>query len=119
MEIKVLTDMFLARAPVLEKIARSVIVYFILVAGLRLSGKRELAQLNTFDFIVLITLSNAVQNAIIGNDNTVTGGIISAATLLFTNYLVVRFLFKHERIERVIEGGATVLINEYSFHHHL
>src|SRR6476659_8304164 len=95
---------------VFEKILRPVIVYFFLVIGLRLAGKRELAQLNPFDLVVLLTLSNTVQNAIIGNDNSVTGGIIGAVTLLFVNYVVVRFLFKHERIDRLIEGDADVLI---------
>src|SRR4029077_6553356 len=60
--------------------------------------------------VVLLTLSNTVQNAIIGDDNTVTGGIIGAATLLLINYLVVRFLFRHEKLDRLVEGEATVLI---------
>ncbi len=110
MHAKIWTDMFVLALPVLEKIARPVIVYFFLVIGLRLAGKRELAQLNPFDLVVLLTLSNTVQNAIIGDDNSVTGGLIGAATLLFINYLVVRFLFKHERLDRVVEGLPTVLI---------
>ena len=107
---KIWTDMFVLALPVLEKIARPVIVYFFLVIGLRLAGKRELAQLNPFDLVVLLTLSNTVQNAIIGDDNSVTGGLIGAATLLFINYLVVRFLFKHERLDLVVEGQPTVLV---------
>jgi uncharacterized membrane protein YcaP (DUF421 family) len=107
---KIWTDMFLLGLPVTEKILRSVIVYLFLIGGLRLAGKRELAQLNPFDLIVLLTLSNTVQNAIIGDDNTVTGGIIGAATLLLVNYLVVRFLFRHEKLDRLVEGEATVLI---------
>ncbi len=110
MHAKIWTDMFVLALPVLEKIARPVIVYFFLVIGLRLAGKRELAQLNPFDLVVLLTLSNTVQNAIIGDDNSVTGGLIGAATLLFINYLVVRFLFKHERLDQVVEGQPTVLI---------
>ncbi len=66
-------DMFVLGLPVLEKILRPIIVYIFLIVGLRLSGKRELAQLNPFDLIVLLTLSNTVQNAIIGDDNSVTG----------------------------------------------
>jgi uncharacterized membrane protein YcaP (DUF421 family) len=103
--------MFSLGAPVLEKILRSLIVYFFLVAGLRLSGKRELAQLNPFDFVVLLILSNAVQNAIIGNDNSITGGLISAAVLLVTNYLVARFLFSHAKVEEVFEGKENILID--------
>src|SRR5882757_7171938 len=98
-------DMFFIGGPILEKILRPVIVYIFLIVGLRLSGKRELAQLNPFDLIVLLTLSNTVQNAIIGNDNSVTGGIIGASALLATNYIVVRFLYSHETIDRVIEGS--------------
>jgi uncharacterized membrane protein YcaP (DUF421 family) len=102
--------MFILSLPVLEKILRPVVVYMFLVVGLRLAGKRELAQLNPFDLVVLLTLSNTVQNAIIGEDNSVTGGIIGAATLLAVNYLVVRFLYGHQRLDRVVEGEPTVLI---------
>ncbi len=112
MDTKFLSDMFVAGAPVLEKILRAVIIYFFLVAGLRLAGKRELAQLNSIDFIVLLTLSNAVQNAIIGNDNSVTGGIISAVVLLTLNYLVARFFFTHKKIEETVEGKSTILIED-------
>jgi uncharacterized membrane protein YcaP (DUF421 family) len=77
---------------VAEKIIRPILVYVFLIVGLRLAGKRELAQLNPFDLVVLLTLSNAVQNAIIGDDNSVTGGVIGASTLLLVNYGVVRFL---------------------------
>ena len=102
---------------IIEKIIRPVIVYLFLVIGLRLAGKRELAQLNPFDLIVLLTLSNTVQNAIIGNDNSVTGGIIGATTLLAVNYMVVRFLFKHEKLDRLVEGDADVLIEEGKIKH--
>jgi uncharacterized membrane protein YcaP (DUF421 family) len=110
MHSKVWTDMFVLALPVAEKILRPIAVYIFLVIGLRLAGKRELAQLNPFDLVVLLTLSNTVQNAIIGDDNTVTGGIIGAATLLLLNYLVVRFLFRYEKLDRLVEGEATVLI---------
>lgn len=110
MHSKILSDMFVLAIPVAEKILRPIVVYAFLVLGLRLAGKRELAQLNPFDLVVLLTLSNTVQNAIIGDDNSITGGIIGAATLLLVNYLVVRFLFRHEKLDRLIEGDATVVI---------
>jgi uncharacterized membrane protein YcaP (DUF421 family) len=110
MHSKLWTDMFVLAIPVAEKILRPIVVYFFLVIGLRLAGKRELAQLNPFDLVVLLTLSNTVQNAIIGDDNTVTGGIIGAATLLLVNFLVVRFLFRHQKLDSLVEGEATVLI---------
>jgi uncharacterized membrane protein YcaP (DUF421 family) len=103
-------DMFVLGLPILEKILRPLAVYAFLVIGLRLAGKRELAQLNPFDLVVLLTLSNTLQNAIIGDDNSVTGGVIGATTLLTVNYAVVRFLYSHERIDRVVEGDADVLI---------
>jgi uncharacterized membrane protein YcaP (DUF421 family) len=102
--------MFVLGVPVLEKMLRPVIVYAFLVIGLRLAGKRELAQLNPFDLVVLLTLSNTVQNAIIGNDNSVTGGIIGAATLLMINHFVVRLLYGHQKIEKIVEGDEDVLI---------
>jgi uncharacterized membrane protein YcaP (DUF421 family) len=104
-------DMFVMGLPLLEKILRPIIVYAFLVVGLRLSGKRELAQLNPFDLVVLLTLSNTVQNAIIGEDNSVSGGLIGATSLLVTNYLVVRFLYDHRKLDQIIEGRADVLIN--------
>jgi uncharacterized membrane protein YcaP (DUF421 family) len=110
MDSKLIHDMFSLGLPVAEKILRPVVVYVFLIVGLRLAGKRELAQLNPFDLVVLLTISNTVQNAIIGDDNSVTGGVIGAATLLFINYCVVRFLYGHERLDRLIEGDVDVLI---------
>lgn len=105
-------DMFRLGLPWVEKVLRPVIVYGFLVAGLRVAGKRELAQLNPFDLVVLLTLSNTVQNAIIGDDNSVTGGLLGAATLLLINYVVVKFMYSHERIERLIEGAPDVLVED-------
>jgi uncharacterized membrane protein YcaP (DUF421 family) len=103
-------DMFVVMLPIAEKVLRPVIVYLALVVLLRIFGKRELAQLNPFDLVVLLSLSNTVQNAIIGNDNSVSGGLIGAFTLLATNYLVVRFLFRHRRLDQLVEGKPTTLI---------
>ena len=111
MHFKTLGDMFILGIPIAEKILRPVVVYVFLVVGLRLAGKRELAQLNPFDLVVLLTISNTVQNAIIGEDNSVTGGIIGASTLLVVNYLVVRFLYRHADIDRMVEGDEAVLID--------
>lgn len=103
-------DMFVLGLPLLEKILRPVFVYAFLVVSLRLSGKRELVQLNPFDLVVLLTLSNTVQNAIIGDDNSVSGGIIGATSLLLINYLVVRFLYGHSKLEQIVEGKSDILI---------
>jgi uncharacterized membrane protein YcaP (DUF421 family) len=108
----VFSHMFLLPLPILEKLARPVIVYLVLVLLLRIFGKRELGQLNPFDLVVLLSLSNTVQNAIIGEDNSVTGGIIGAFGLLAINWLVVRMLFRSRRLTRAFEGRATVLIRD-------
>jgi uncharacterized membrane protein YcaP (DUF421 family) len=110
MDSKLIHDMFFLGLPIAEKIVRPVVVYAFLIVGLRLAGKRELAQLNPFDLVVLLTISNTVQNAIIGDDNSITGGVIGAATLLFVNYCVIRFMYGHERLDRLIEGDVDVLI---------
>src|SRR5213082_2582544 len=105
-------DMFVLGIPLLEKILRPIVIYAFLVISLRLSGKRELVQLNPFDLVVLLTLSNTVQNAIIGDDNTVVGGIIGATSLLVTNYLVVRFLYDHRKLDQMVKGRADVLVED-------
>jgi uncharacterized membrane protein YcaP (DUF421 family) len=103
-------DIFVVGAPVAEKILRPALVYVFLVVALRVFGKRELAQLNPFDLVVLLSLSNTVQNAIIGNDNSLSGGLIGAFALLVVNYLVVRFLFRHRRLDEILEGEPTIMV---------
>ena len=104
--------MFQLPLPIAEKLLRPVIVYLVLVVLLRAFGKRELAQLNPFDLVVLLSLSNTVQNAIIGDDNSVTGGVIGAFSLLAINWLVVRALFRSPRLTRMLEGRAAILIRD-------
>jgi uncharacterized membrane protein YcaP (DUF421 family) len=106
----ILDHMFQMPLPILEKLARPVIVYLVLVVLLRIFGKRELAQLNPFDLVVLLSLSNTVQNAIIGDDNSVSGGVIGAFGLLAINWLVVRVLFRSPSLTRLLEGRSTLLI---------
>lgn len=103
--------MFHLPLPILEKLLRPVIVYLVLVVLLRLFGKRELAQLNPFDLVVLLSLSNTVQNAIIGDDNSISGGVIGAFGLLAINWLVVRTLYNSPRLTRMIEGSSTQLVS--------
>ncbi len=105
-------DMFVLTIPWMEKVIRPVIVYFALVLLLRAFGKRELAQLNPFDLVVLLCLANTLQNAIIGNDNTVVGGLIGALSLLLVNWGTVRFLLGHRRLDQLLEGKPTVLIRQ-------
>jgi uncharacterized membrane protein YcaP (DUF421 family) len=106
------TNMFQLPVPWLEKILRSIIMYLVLIVFLRIFGKRELAQLNPFDLVVLLTLSNTVQNAIIGNDNSVTGGVVGAFTLLAANWLLMWALYRSPKVNAALEGKATVLIKD-------
>ena len=103
-------SMFHLPLPVLEKILRPVFVYLFLVGFLRLFGKRELAQLNPFDLVVLLCLSNTVQNSIIGDDNSVSGGVVGVFSLLTINWLLTRVLFKMPKLNQALEGKETVLI---------
>jgi uncharacterized membrane protein YcaP (DUF421 family) len=105
-------DLLIPGVPLIEKIVRPILVYAFLVIGLRLAGKRELAQLNPFDLVVLLTLSNAVQNAIIGEDNSVLGGVIGASTLLLVNYVVVLLVYRNRKLGALIEGGPDALIQK-------
>jgi uncharacterized membrane protein YcaP (DUF421 family) len=108
----ILSNMFVIGIPVLEKIIRPILIYLFLIVGLRLAGKRELAQLNSFDLVVLLTLSNTVQNAIIGNDNSLSGGLIGATTLLIINSVIVRIVHRNPRLNVLLEGKSDVLIHQ-------
>ncbi len=102
--------MFHLQSPLLEKILRPMIVYLFLVIYLRIFGKRELAQLNPFDLVVLLSLSNTVQNAMIGDDNSVTGGLIGAFSLMAVNWVLIRWMFFSPRAEQFFTGTDRVLI---------
>jgi len=95
-----------------DKILRTVLVYLVLAVLLRIVGKRDLAQLNAFDLVVMLLLSNVVQNAIIGPDNSLLGGAIGAVVLIGVNAAVVRLIRRNERVARVFEGTATVLAED-------
>jgi uncharacterized membrane protein YcaP (DUF421 family) len=103
-------DMFHMPLPISEKILRPVIVYVFLIGFLRLFGKRELAQLNPFDLVVLLSLSNTVQNAMIGDDNSVSGGLIGAFALLAINWVLMWVLYRAPKVNTALEGSATTLI---------
>ena len=109
-ETFLIQNMFHLPLPVLEKILRPMIVYLFLVVFLRMFWKRELAQLNPFDLVVLLSLSNTVQNAMIGDDNSVSGGVIGALSLLTINWVLTRMLFQSPKLSTILEGTETVLI---------
>lgn len=94
----------------LEKVIRPLLIYFVMVFLLRVFGKRELAQLNPIDFVLLLLISEAVQNSIIGDDTSVSGGVIGVVTLLAVNYLMAFIKFRSQPIERLVEGSPVTLI---------
>jgi uncharacterized membrane protein YcaP (DUF421 family) len=108
-------SMFAVQVPIAEKILRTVLVYATILILFRLTGKRDLATLNMFDFVVLFLLSNVVQNAIIGNDTSLLGGIIGAATLVAINAALNRWLAVSGRAARVLEGKPTTIIKNGRF----
>lgn len=96
----------------LEKVVRPVVVYLLLVVALRTVGKRVLAQLNPFDFVVLLTLSNTVQNAIIGNDTSLLGGVIGAAALLGINGVLVRIYYRGPSMRHLSAADRDICLIE-------
>src|SRR3954465_13800742 len=106
------SELFTMGIPLSEKVIRTVAVYAGLIALLRVGGKRDLAQLNSFDLVVLLLLSNVVQNAIIGNDNSLAGGLLGALVLFVVNAVVVRVSRGNEVLDRVLEGSPSTLVTD-------
>jgi uncharacterized membrane protein YcaP (DUF421 family) len=113
-----LSDLFVPGVSVAEKVVRPIVIYLFLVALLRIGGRRELAQMNAFDLVVLLMLANAVQNAIIGDDNSLLGGIIGGTTLIVLNLGVNWYLYRHPGVDRRIEGDPKPLVKQGKLLHH-
>src|SRR4051812_8761601 len=94
-----------------EFIVRSVVVYVFLLTLLRITGKRQVGQLAPFDLVLLLVLSNAVQNSMNGGDNSLTGGLVSATTLVALNFAIGAMTYRSKRLEALIEGRPMVLIH--------
>jgi uncharacterized membrane protein YcaP (DUF421 family) len=103
-------NMFIPEIQILEKIVRPLVVYFFLLLMFRISGKRELGQMTPFDLVVLLTISNVLQNAMIGPDNSLTGGLIGGLTLFVANGLIGRLTVHFPSAARLLEGKPTLLI---------
>jgi uncharacterized membrane protein YcaP (DUF421 family) len=103
-------DILIPDIAVAEKILRSVVVYGFLLVAFRLAGKRLLGQLTAFDLVVLLIISNVLQNAAIGNDNSLGGGLLGAAVIIGLNFLVAWLTFRHKRLERLVEPSPTVIV---------
>ncbi len=110
-----LNGVFRLDAGLLEIVVRTAIIYAVLFLGLRLMGKRELGQMTAFDLVVILVISNAVQNAMVGQDTTVTGGIVAAFTLLIANRLVAWARLRVPIFGRLAEGNPTVLVSDGKF----
>src|ERR1700759_2903408 len=106
------SDLFTVQVPLVEKVLRTVLVYAGLAFLLRLAGKRDLAQLNTFDLVVMMLLSNVVQNSIIGADNSLTGGLVGAGVLIWVNSVWVRVVNRRPGLTRLFEGTPTTLVKD-------
>jgi uncharacterized membrane protein YcaP (DUF421 family) len=104
--------MFVEQIPFAEKILRTVLVYALIALLFRLTGKRGLSNLSTFDFVVIFLLSNVVQNAIIGNDTSVTGAIVGAVTLVTVNAIVNRVVASNATAARIFDGRPTTVIRD-------
>jgi uncharacterized membrane protein YcaP (DUF421 family) len=109
-------DLFVPQVSLLEKVVRAFLVFVFLVAALRVGGKRELGQINVLDLVVLLLVSNALQNAMIGPDNSLIGGVVGAATLFVANYVFVRIVFRSRRASRILEGTPTILLEHGRLH---
>ena len=112
-----LTDLFVPGTSLAEKIIRPIAVYLFLIVILRVGGRRELSQMNAFDLVVLLTLANAVQNSIIGDDNSLLGGMIGGASLVLLNLGVNWFLYRHPTLEQRLEGEPTLLVKDGKVQH--
>jgi uncharacterized membrane protein YcaP (DUF421 family) len=104
--------LFVPDISVAEKVFRSVVVYLFILAAFRFTGKRQVGQLTPFDLVLLLLISNVVQNAVIGNDNSLGGGLIGAAVILALNAAVVELTYRSKRARRWLEAVPTLLIHD-------
>jgi uncharacterized membrane protein YcaP (DUF421 family) len=102
--------MLTLHVPPWEIVLRTAAVYLALLLGLRLAGKREIGQMTVFDLVVLLLIANAVQNSMVGPDNSLTGGLIAAAVLILINSAVAALRLRSARVRRLVEGTPTVLV---------
>ena len=105
-----MTKIFTLEVPFWDILLRTALVYIALLIGLRLAGKREIGQMTIFDLVVLLLIANAVQNAMVGSDNSLTGGVLAAAVLLVLNALLSWLRIRFPRLRKLVEGSPTLLI---------
>jgi uncharacterized membrane protein YcaP (DUF421 family) len=110
LNLNVRKAMFTLAAPAWDIVIRTIVVYLVVLMGLRLAGKREIGQTTVFDLVVLLLLANAVQNAMVGQDSSLTGGILAAGVLLALNSILARLRLSSPRLRKLIEGSPTILV---------
>lgn len=91
---------------------RTAVIYTVVLAGVRLSGKREVGQMTPFDLTLLLLISNAVQNAMTGSDTSLLGGVVAAATLLIVNYFVAELSGGNRRFRKLVQGQPSLLVHD-------
>lgn len=102
--------MFALAIPAWNIVLRTIVVYFIVLVGMRLAGKREMGQMTVFDLVLLLLIANAVQNAMVGPDTSLAGGLLAAIVLLLLNALVAQLRLRWPRLRQAIEGSPTILV---------
>lgn len=95
----------------LEIVIRCVAIYFFMLVALRVFGKKELSQLNTADVILILLISNAVQNAMVGNNTSLWGGIVAAGVLFFINFILKRLMFKYKKFGEFMLEKPEILVH--------
>lgn len=103
--------LFVPDISIVEKIFRSLVVYFFVLLAFRFTGKRQVGQLTPFDLVVLLIISNVVQNALIGNDTSLGGGLVGAATIFIVNFLIVEIAYRSKKARRILETHPTLLVH--------
>ncbi len=104
--------MFPGTHVIIEIVLRTIVIYLVVLVGVRLSGKREVGQMTPFDLTLLLLISNSVQNAMTGSDTSLVGGVAAAITLLLLNYLIAELSGTNRRFRKVIEGQPTLLVHD-------
>jgi len=111
-----MANLFIPEAPVVALVLRAVVVYGFLLVALRVAGRRELAQMTSFDLVLLLVISNAVQNSMNAGDNSLTGGLVSAVTLVALNWLVGYATWRWRRVERIVQGKPIRIVTDGRVH---
>jgi uncharacterized membrane protein YcaP (DUF421 family) len=111
-----MVNLVIPEVPVVALVLRAVVVYGFLLVALRVAGRRELAQMTSFDLVLLLVISNAVQNSMNGGDNSLTGGLVSAMTLVALNWLVGYATWRWPRVERIVQGKPIRIVTDGRVH---